>query len=301
MWTGDVKWLRKVIAHELAHIVHYRAVRSNVGLLSVFFGEPLPSFWAEGPRPVRDRAVGRPARRTAGCWTAVFEDRLSYTDGTSPQNGRLRYAVGNSQVRYLAEAYGDSTIAKILAHRTPAFFGLARVHDFETAFRAVVGKSYADFNEEWRKHVNVYYNTVAGQMERLDSLGVEPYGLPGQVVLRRPVQPGHVAGCGCRAAEPGAAGPPAHRARPRPPRRFESRPGPPPAPDSARADTTGGAGRLGRPSNLRILAEGRHLGADHVGAPTAPASRLRATGAASTARSWTTSTSSRWRPATCGA
>ena len=31
--------------------------------------------------------------------TATFEDRLNYNDGTSPQNGRLRYAVGNSQVR----------------------------------------------------------------------------------------------------------------------------------------------------------------------------------------------------------
>ena len=248
VWTGDVKWLRKVIAHELAHIVHYRAVRSNIGLLGVFFGDPLPSFWAEG---LAQYETERWDAQRGDRWlrTAVFEDRLSYTDGTSPQNGRLRYAVGNSQVRYLAETRGDSTVAKILAHRTPAFFGLARVHDFETAFRAVVGKSYADFNEEWRKHVNVYYNTMAGQMERLDSLGVEPYGLPGQVVydVRFSPDTSRVAAV----VLPSLA---------RPVRRLivldHGRPARDrPARDSTRADT-GGAGRLGRPSNLRILAEG---------------------------------------------
>ena len=181
IWTGDVKWLRKVIAHEVAHLIHYRAVRSSLGLLDVFFADAFPSFWTEG---LAQYATERWDAQRGDRWlrTATFEDRLSYTDGSSPQNGRLRYAVGNAQVRYLAETYGDSTIAKILAHRRPALLGLARVHDFETAFRSVVGEPYAAFNEEWRKHVNVYYNTQAGQMERLDSLGVEPFGLPGQVV-----------------------------------------------------------------------------------------------------------------------
>jgi dipeptidyl aminopeptidase/acylaminoacyl peptidase len=181
IWTGDVKWLRKVIAHEVAHLVHYRAVRSNLGLLDVFFADPFPSFWTEG---LAQYQTERWDAQRGDRWlrTATFEDRLSYTDGSSPQNGRLRYAVGNSQVRYLAQSRGDSTLAKILAHRTPVLLGLGRVHDFRTAFESVTGESYATFNEEWRKHVNVYYNTQAGQMERLDSLDAEPFGLPGQVV-----------------------------------------------------------------------------------------------------------------------
>ncbi len=181
IWTGDVKWLRKVLAHEIGHLIHYRAVRSNLGLLGVFFGDPLPSFWAEG---LAQYETERWDAQRGDRWlrTATFEDRLNYDDGTSPQNGRLKYAVGNSQVRYLAQTRGDSTIAQILAHRRPALFGLGEVHDFQSAFRSVVGVPYRDFNEEWRKHVNVYYNTQAGQMERLDSLGVEPFSLPGQVV-----------------------------------------------------------------------------------------------------------------------
>ena len=181
IWTGDVKWLRKVLAHELAHLVHYRAVRSNVGLLQNLLADAMPSFWAEG---LAQYQTERWDAQRGDRWlrTATFEDRLNYNDGTSPSNGRLKYAVGNSQIRYLADVYGDSTIAKILAHRDPALFGLARVNDFQTAFQKVTGKSYRDFNEEWRKHVNVYYNTQAGQMERLDSLGTKPLAFPGQII-----------------------------------------------------------------------------------------------------------------------
>ena len=181
IWTGDVKWLRKVMAHEIGHLIHYRAVRSNLGLLGVFFGDSLPSFWTEG---LAQYETERWDAQRGDRWlrTATFEDRLNYDDGTSPQNGRLKYALGNSQVRYLAQTRGDSTVAKILAHRQSALFGLGRVNDFSTAFREVVGMPYSEFNEEWRKHVNVYYNTQAGQMERLDSLGVTPFSLPGQVV-----------------------------------------------------------------------------------------------------------------------
>ena len=181
VWTGDVKWLRKVIAHELAHIVHYRATASGLGLLATFFGDPFPSFWTEGLAQYETEAWDA-QRGDRWLRTATFEDRMSYSDGTSPQNGRLRYAVGNSQVRYLAQTRGDSTVAKILAHRDPALLGLARVNDFQRAFRAVVGVPYRTFYEEWRKHVNVYYNTQAGQMERLDSLSTEPFQFPGQVV-----------------------------------------------------------------------------------------------------------------------
>ncbi len=169
IWTGDVTWLRKVIAHELVHLFHYRAVQGSLGFFDNLFGNPLPRFWTEGlaQYETEDWDAQRGDR-----WlrTAVFEDRMSYEDGTSPLNGRLLYAAGNSQVRYLAETRGDSTIAAVLAHREPVLPGI-RVHDFYDAFEEVTGESYRDFYAEWRKHVNVYYNTLAGQMERTDSLG----------------------------------------------------------------------------------------------------------------------------------
>lgn len=181
IWTGEVKWLRKVIAHEIAHIFHYRKVRSNVGTAQNLLADALPSFWAEGLAQYLTERWDA-ARGDAILRTAVFEDRLNYSDGLSPQNGRLRYAVGNSQIRYLAQTRGDSTITKLLEHRRPALFGIAKVHDFYAAFRATVGVPYAEFYEEWRKHVNVYYNTIAGQMERSDSLNVERVRVPGAAI-----------------------------------------------------------------------------------------------------------------------
>ncbi|MDX1429322.1 MAG: hypothetical protein R3282_03495, partial [Rhodothermales bacterium] len=47
-WTGREKWLRKVVSHEIAHLFHYRATRSSLGLLDMLFSNPLPRFWTEG-------------------------------------------------------------------------------------------------------------------------------------------------------------------------------------------------------------------------------------------------------------
>ncbi len=181
IWTGEVKWLRKVIGHELAHIFHFRAVRSSLGLLQNLIATAYPAWWVEG---LAQYETEKWDAQRGDRWlrTAIFEDRLSTSDGNSNQNGRLLYALGNSQLRYLAETYGDSTITEILEHRTSTLLGLAHVHDLYKAFEEVVGIPYKEFQEEWRKNANVYYNTIAGQMERLDSLHVDPLRLPGQYI-----------------------------------------------------------------------------------------------------------------------
>ena len=178
-WTGREKWLRKVIAHELAHIFHYRAISTSSRLVNFTLGNPLPRFWTEG---LAQYQTERWDAQRGDRWlrTAVLDDQLSYTDGRSIWNGRLLYAVGNAQVRYFAHHYGDSTLTKLLQHRQKTLFGLASVHNFYSAFKDVTGKSYRDFYDEWRRHVNVYYNTRAGQMELVDSLAVEALATPGQ-------------------------------------------------------------------------------------------------------------------------
>ncbi|HLT47964.1 MAG TPA: hypothetical protein VK002_12095, partial [Rubricoccaceae bacterium] len=180
VWTGEVKWLRKVLAHEIAHLFHFRAVWSPIGLLQNLVAYPFPRWWTEG---LAQYETERWDSERGDRWLrkAVFEDRLSASDGASVWNGRLLYAAGNSQVRYLADTYGDSTLVEILRHRK-RILGLVPVHDFAAAFEAVMDKPYRDFQEEWRKHVNVHYNTLAGQMERVDSLGTDPLALPGQYV-----------------------------------------------------------------------------------------------------------------------
>ncbi len=175
-WTGTTPWLERVVPHELAHLFHYQAVRTRPAWLSLLFGRPLPRFWTEGLAQYTTE-VWDAQRGERWLRTAVLDDALSYEDGRSRWNGRLMYAVGHAQVRWLAWQRGDSTLRRLLAHRTRRF-GLLSVHDYYRAFRAVTGMSYRTFYERWRRHMNVLYNTMAGRMETPDSLRGDSLAVP---------------------------------------------------------------------------------------------------------------------------
>lgn len=175
-WTGNEKWMRKVLSHELAHIFHFQATESTIGLMSQIFSNPMPRFWTEGlAQYTTEKWDSERGDRTLRL--AVFDDQLSYTDGKWHQNGRLLYALGNAQTRFLADEYGDEAIAELLAKKDTTF-GIITTHDFYDAFEEVTEESYSEFNDRWRKHMNIYYNTLASGMERTDSLG-KPLSLTG--------------------------------------------------------------------------------------------------------------------------
>lgn len=177
IWTGEVKWLRKVLAHELAHIFHYRATKGNIGVWQYVLGNPIPSFWTEG---LAQYETERWDSQRGDRWLrrAVFDDQMNYEDGQSIINGRLKYAVGNAQLRFFTETYGDSALTNLLDHRNRFLWW--EYHDFRDAFSAVTNTSYESFYDSWRKHMNVYYNTLAGQMQRTDSLNTDPTPIPGR-------------------------------------------------------------------------------------------------------------------------
>jgi Tol biopolymer transport system component len=180
-FTGSTTWLRTVLSHELTHIFHHQATRSPLGTLAYAFGRPFPRFWTEGLAQYQAESWNA-QRGERWLRAAVLDDALSYDDGRSLWNGRLLYASGHSQVRYFAQQHGDSTLADVLHHRNDVLFGLAEVHDFDDAFRAEVGRSHESFYEDWRRDVNVYYNTLAGQLETLDSLRTDTLSTPGRAV-----------------------------------------------------------------------------------------------------------------------
>ena len=187
IWTGREKWLRKVIAHELGHIFHFKATWSGMGLLQYAVGQPLTRAWTEGIAQYQTEEWDS-QRGDRWLRKAIFDSRPGYDDGQSIENGRLLYAVGNSQLRYFTEKYGDSTLVDMLAERKK-FLGLFEHHDFYDAFKKTVDGGYEEFYEDWRKHMNVYYNTIAGQMERVDSLSADPLTLPGSFYYDAAVSP----------------------------------------------------------------------------------------------------------------
>lgn len=187
IWTGSEKWLRKVVAHELAHIFHFEAVRSPMGLFQYTFANPLPSFWTEGLAQY-ETEYWDSQRGDRWLRKAIFDDDMNYYSGQALEDGRLRYALGNSQLRYFTEKYGDSTLVDLLQHREK-LWGLFPYHDFDAAFSEEIKGGYTSFYDDWRKHTNVYYNTVASQMERVDSLNGDPLNFPGNFYFDAAVSP----------------------------------------------------------------------------------------------------------------
>ncbi|WP_263784721.1 BamA/TamA family outer membrane protein [Salinibacter grassmerensis] len=180
-FSGATSWLRLVLAHELTHIFHYKVVRSGLGVWALALGGSFPRVWTEGLAQYQAETWNA-QRGERWLRAAVLDDALSYNDGRSLRNGRLLYASGHSQVRYFAQQHGDSTLTALLHHKKDVLFGLAEAHDLDDAFRATVGQSYETFHEQWRRDVNVYYNTLAGQLETLDSLRTDTLAVPGQYV-----------------------------------------------------------------------------------------------------------------------
>ncbi len=188
IWIGNEKWLRKVLAHELGHIFHYQATRSNIGLLGNIFGTQINRAWTEGLAQYQTEKWDA-ARGEKWLRTAVLEDRLSFSDGQSIWNGRLLYAVGNSQLRYFADQFGDSSLVNLFAHRSTSLFGLVKYHDFYSAMKEATGKSYREFYQDWRRHTNIYYNSVAAQLQTMDSLSSVPFPISDQYIQDLKVSP----------------------------------------------------------------------------------------------------------------
>jgi Tol biopolymer transport system component len=174
VFTGQEKWLRKVLAHELAHIFHFKAIKSNIGLFGTF--PAMRRHWTEGFAQYSTEKWDA-YRGDALLRTSIFEDRPSFSRGESIKDGGLTYAVGNSQLRYFAHEFGDSTIAKLFAHRDTIAF--VRYHNFNKAFKAVTKRTYGEFDADWRRVANIHYNSLAGYMGHLDSLDTAPLSVPG--------------------------------------------------------------------------------------------------------------------------
>ena len=186
-WTGEVKWLRKVLAHELAHLFHFKAIESKAGMLQFLFANPLPRVWSEGLAQYETEKWDS-ERGDRDLRIAVFDDQMSTGNSAAIDNGGLIYASGNSQLRYFAQTYGDSTLAKLLTHRKK-WMGLIKIHDFYDAFKATTGDNYRQFYDAWRKHVNIYYNTLASQLQRTDSLDAPFKPIPGRFIFDLEVSP----------------------------------------------------------------------------------------------------------------
>ena len=98
-------------------------------------------------------------------------------------SGGMMYEGGQSLVRYIAATYGDSAIVKILQYRNWIFY------DFFNAIKQTTKKDLEELEEDWRKTLNVYFNSNYGQKEEASEFARKiPSGLA--ITLAARMEPG---------------------------------------------------------------------------------------------------------------
>lgn len=181
--TGTDKWLRKVIAHELVHYLHFSKISTWSGFLGHAF-TGTPRWFIEGLAQYESE-TWNVHRGDLVLRTRVLEDEMDYSGFQAPTDGKMLYASGNSAVRYLAQTYGDSKLLALLEHRSQF---ILPYYDFANAFKHVLGKSSGAFLKEWRKQVNIYYNSVYAQKEEIFDFA-ERIQLPFQFIRDYKISP----------------------------------------------------------------------------------------------------------------
>lgn len=185
-FSGDKKWIRTVLSHELAHLFHFEAIKSNMGIWGLVFGEGMPRDISEGYAQYATE-IWNAQRGDRWLRSAIFDDKPSFGDN-SPYNGRLLYADGYSKLLFISEQYGDSTIANMFAYRDTLFFGLT-IPNVYAGFKKTTGEEWKDFEFRRNKHLNIYYNTIASQMDRTDSLNGKKIEVNQQLIFDAKVDP----------------------------------------------------------------------------------------------------------------
>jgi len=149
-FTGNDKWLRKVIAHEASHWFVFQSIKDwmypflpltaisfpttlNEGYAQFFSGEP----WGynRGDRYLRSSVYSFKQKEPS----RMFE-------------GGLMYGAGFSMVRYLQSEYGEDKLMNLLKYRNKG-----KLYNFPEAFKKVYEKDFKEFTEEWRRHIYTYY------------------------------------------------------------------------------------------------------------------------------------------------
>jgi len=164
-FTGTDGWLQKVTAHEMVHALIYDNAKG----------------WLDALLPVSALATGLEihegmAQFYAGeTWGVERGDRylnlgirnnsLAPTPWDSDYGG-LKYAKGFAKVKWLRQSISDRQLGRIFSRENGGM-----VFNFNRSFKKVTGRSFSEFEKEWKKAISVYFNWREAVSERTDMVG----------------------------------------------------------------------------------------------------------------------------------
>ncbi len=178
--SGTSKWLRSVITHEFTHIVIAHATKD---ILSFFTsGSDIPRWFNEGLARYME-PDGWTSDLEALLRVATVSGHLDLGTTDDYLSGGMTYEGGQSLVRYIAATYGDSALVKILKYRNWIFY------EFFEAVESATKKDIFTLIDDWKKTLNVYFNSNYGQKEEANEFArTIPSGLAVTVAAR--LEPG---------------------------------------------------------------------------------------------------------------
>ena len=160
-FTGDEKWLRKVIAHEMVHWFIAYCFTDWTSLVFPSMNTPFPRNFHEGYAQFfsgEDWGFNRGDR---------YLRTFAFSSGIQKKNDRwsggFLYAEGFALVKYLAEFYGEEKLIELLKYRKSRQLSLSippstnNFYSFSKAFKAVYKKSFEDMYDEWERYIKAWY------------------------------------------------------------------------------------------------------------------------------------------------
>jgi len=121
--TGRMRWLRRVIAHELTHEIHFWGLRNFSGVWQELIGlGTTPDWFTEGLAQYEAETwdLHRDLLLRVSWWSQKLlrvKDLQGFV-GTDPIDSRLVYEEGHSLVRYASRRWGDPFLPDLIAsHR----------------------------------------------------------------------------------------------------------------------------------------------------------------------------------------
>lgn len=168
--TGDIKWLRAVVAHEFAHIVNFWAFRTfpgfwreliALGFIPTWFLEGIAEFEAEQWCDHRDMLL----RVVAYHRQLLPYQKMTGYIGADEIDARLVYEQGHSIIRYIAHKFGREKIREIITTFR------AMPLSFNRTLKRTIGMSEQELFAAWANEVTSHYHSIADEHENLSHIG----------------------------------------------------------------------------------------------------------------------------------
>ncbi len=149
---GNLPWLRRVISHELTHIITFLLMKIDIADFMNPFPSPkfsVPDWFLEGTARYFgeqwDYSKQALITNAALNGTLLPYDKLSDLHNTSMINSNLVYEEGHSIVSYIVSTHSSTAVGSIYKR-------IGEGVDFYSAFKDVLKKSPQQFYQEWKTY-----------------------------------------------------------------------------------------------------------------------------------------------------